>query len=295
MLLLEQIEIPASNIEVVEHAQAPSPEFMEHPSLSKDQEAGVLESKDHGLSETEAVEDAENGISKCNATEIVALSENGYLLGEMEMKQAKSQGNSASIPITTENISADNGLSTRSAVEQVKPIPLAPECSNGNISAVDGPNRVEDIQNGVVINNEPTTHPVDRTDGLCAESPLVRFDETVASPSCSQVTTELEDLGRRTCSIDVEIHNNMGESCSPSNGLASNVVCPPESPGRPEVVNVEAQTFQEPKETDTLNHSSHEHMTSNDLPGLHACNTRKQPDMSSLAGKNLIFSPNYHL
>ncbi|PON55409.1 Rad21/Rec8-like protein [Parasponia andersonii] len=285
----DQIEIPAANIEAVGHAQATSsPLFVEHASLSKVQGPltfdGCLESNDHGLLESEAMEDAENPISKYDAHETVAPSEeNGYLPSEVEMNQAKSQGHSPPIPITTENISADNGLSTPSAVvEQVKSTPLVPECSNVNISATDGPIRVEDIHNGVVI-NEPTTHPVDGTYVQCAESPRVRLDEIVASPSCSQVTTELEDPGRRTCSIDVETHNT-GESCSPSNALVSNVVCPSDSPGRPEVVNAEAQTFQEPNKTDTSNHSTQEHMASDDLPVLRPCNTQKEPDVSSVRG-----------
>ena len=271
---------------------------MEHPSLSNFEgpltSDGRLESKDHGFLESEAVQDTENASSKFDAHETVASEENGHRLSEMEVKQAESQGHSASIPISTENISADNGLSTTSAVEQVKPIPLNPECTNGNISAVDGPVRVEDVHNGVVI-NEPTTHPVDGTEAQCALSPGARLDEAVASPTCSQVTTELEDPGRRTCSIDVETHNNMGESCSPSNVLVSNVVCPPESPGRPEVVNVEAQTFQEPKETNTLNHSTHEHMASNDFPVLRACNGQKEPDVSASAGESSVFLSNCHL
>ncbi|KAH7542141.1 hypothetical protein FEM48_Zijuj02G0041800 [Ziziphus jujuba var. spinosa] len=92
------------------------------------------------------------------------------------------------------------------------------------------------------------------------------------SPSCSQVTTELEDPGRRTGSIDfeantdVEIANDKGESCSPTNELASNVIYPPELPGRPEVVNVEAQAFQQPNDTETFNPLTHEDMASNDMP-----------------------------
>lgn len=257
---------------------------MEYPSLSSVQGPlscdGQTESKDHGLLESEAPECTVNA-SKSDAYGTVSRSEeNGYLSGDMEMKQVESQVHSASTAVIKENISADNGLSTplSDMAEHVKHIALEPECSYGNVRALDGPTR-EDIHNGVVINNELTAQLVDRTDVQCAES-----------PTCSQVTTETEDPGRRS----VEIHNNMGESCSPSNTLASNVVCPPESPGRPEVVNVEAQIFQESRETDALNHSTHEHMTPNDLPGLSACSTRTQPDASSLGGKSFVL-PHYHL
>lgn len=276
----DQHEIQGANGEALEHPQTPlTPGFMQYPSLSNVQGAlsrdGQTESKDHGLLESEAPECTVNA-SKSDAYGTVSRSEeNGYLSGDMEMKQVESQVHSASTAVIKENISADNGLSTplSDMAEHVKHIALEPECSYGNVRALDGPTR-EDIHNGVVINNELTAHLVDRTDVQCAES-----------PTCSQVTTETEDPGRRTCSVDVEIHNNMGESCSPSNTLASNVVCPPESPGRPEVVNVEAQIFQESRETDALNHSTHEHMTPNDLPGLSACSTRMQPDASSLGGE----------
>ncbi|XP_062105135.1 sister chromatid cohesion 1 protein 4 [Humulus lupulus] len=284
----DQIEVTDADIEAFEHAEDPStPGFVEHSSLSKFEGPlnfdGHLESKDHDLLEFEGPEDADNDISKCDAHETVAPLENGCLLSEVETKQANLQLHSASIPVATENISADNGVSTPlAAVEHDKPIPLAPECSNGNINAVDGPVRVEDIHNGVVI-NERTRHIGDGTDVQCPESPGVRLEETVASPSCSQVTTELEDPGRQTSSIDVETHN-MGESCSPSNALLTNVVCPPESPGRPEVVNVEGQTSQEPIETNTLNHATHDFIASIDFPGLHAC-TQKELDVSSFGGE----------
>ncbi|GMN59756.1 hypothetical protein TIFTF001_028843 [Ficus carica] len=285
----DQHEIQGANGEALGHPQTPlTPGFMEYPSLSNVQGAlscdGQTESKDHGLLESEAPECTVNA-SKSDAYGTVSRSEeNGYLSGDMEMKQVESQVHSASTAVIKENISADNGLSTplSDMAEHVKHIALEPECSYGNVRALDGPTR-EDIHNGVVINNELTAHLVDRTDVQCAES-----------PTCSQVTTETEDPGRRTCSVDVEIHNDMGESCSPSNTLASNVVCPPESPGRPEVVNVEAQIFQESRETDALNHSTHEHMTLNDLPGLSACSTRTQPDASSLGGKSFVL-PHYHL
>ncbi|XP_024030211.1 sister chromatid cohesion 1 protein 4 [Morus notabilis] len=287
----DQNKIQAANGEAIVLAQTPlTPGFMECPSPSNVQGAlscdGQTESKDHDLLEPEALECTVT-LSKSDALETVSRSEeNGYLSGDMEMKQAKTQVHSASIAVIKENISADNDLSAPSSVmlEHVNPIPLEPECSNGNVSALDGPTRVEDIHNGVVLNNKLTAHHVERTDVQCAES-----------PTCSQVTTEMDDPGRRTCSADVEIHNNTGESCSPSNALASNVVYPPESPGRPEVVNVEAQTLQEQKETNGLNHSN-EHMGSNDLPGLRACSTRSQLDASSLRGEGThstdILEPN---
>lgn len=214
--------------------------------------------------------------------------DNGYLSGDMEIKQVKPQEHLSSIGVTSDNILPDNGLSTSSLspVEHVKST-LVTESLNGIISTLDGLSRNEDIQNGVIKNNEPAAVPIDQMDVRCAES-----------PSCSQVTTEMEDPGRRTCSIDVEvltdleIANDKGESCSPTNELASNVVCPPESPGRPEVVNVEAQACQEPNDTETFNLLTHENMVSNDMPALRACNSKGQTAISPLGGKKSVVPSN---
>ncbi|KAA3487115.1 sister chromatid cohesion 1 protein 4-like isoform X4 [Gossypium australe] len=115
----------------------------------------------------------------------------------------------------------------------------------------DGLDRVEDAHYGVM-------HSRDRTDGECAES-----------PSCSNVTFDLEDPARRTCSSstcvptsggylenyqasqksefgnDAETTNNLEESYSPSKATASNPSCPFESPSRPTVIDGEVQAFQE--------------------------------------------------
>ena len=276
----------------------------EEPNQSTNQGALAhddrLESKDHDLTNSVAMERAENITSKSdphhdndnaewslqknlNHDTVVGMhsDENGYLLSGMKIKEANSLGHLSPTAVTMDNISADNGLSTSFR---------SPVTSNGTIGTLDGLTRVEDLHNGVVINNEPTTLPLDQmAEGV--ESPGVRLEETVASPTCSQVTTELEDPGRRTYSIDVEIRtdreitNNNGESCSPTYELASNVVCPPESPGRPEVVNVEAQACQEPNDAETFNPLSHNDVVSNGMPVLRACNVQGQNDMSPLGGK----------
>ncbi|KAF3452275.1 hypothetical protein FNV43_RR02708 [Rhamnella rubrinervis] len=302
---LDEKEVLAANKEALELAQS-SPGLEEEPSQPTVQGALAhddrLESKDHSLTNSVAVECTENVISKSdphhendnaewsleknlNYETVVGMhsEENGYLLGDMKIKEADPQGHSLPPVVTTENISADNGLSTSCR---------SPITSNGTVVTLDGLTRVEDLHNGVVINNEPITLPPDQMAEGCVESPGVRLEETVASPSCSQVTTELEDPGRRTCSIDVEIRTdreitkNNGESCSPTNELASNVVCPPESPGRPEVVNVEARACQEPNGTETVNPLTHDDMISNGMPVLRACNFQGQNDISPLGGED---------
>ncbi|KAH1032170.1 hypothetical protein J1N35_044344 [Gossypium stocksii] len=122
----------------------------------------------------------------------------------------------------------------------------------------DGLDRVEDAHYGGM-------HSRDRTDGECAES-----------PSCSNVTFDLEDPARRTCSSstcvptsggflenyqssyksefgnDAETTNNLEESYSPSKATASNPSCPFESPSRPTVIDGEVQACQEPNNFENL-------------------------------------------
>ncbi|KAL5580097.1 hypothetical protein UlMin_012539 [Ulmus minor] len=292
LTMMQENGAGVQNEDLAEHDDVPfTPGFMEYGDFD-----GDMEAKEDNVLESVAAEGTANAKSDAHRgddnagdgllcknldNENVGHSEeNGYLSGEMEIRQAKQQEHSSSTAMTAENISVENGLCTSIpfpiTVEHVKPNPDVPESSNGNNSTMDGPNRVEDIHSGIVINNEPSTIPVDKTDVECAGSPGVRLDETVASPTCSQVTTELEDTGRRTCSNETEVHNRMGESCSPSNALASNVVCPSESPERPEVVNIEVQTFQEPKNRG---------MASSDLPTLNPCNSLQQSNPSFLAGE----------
>nr|KYP64201.1 Sister chromatid cohesion 1 protein 3 [Cajanus cajan] len=57
---------------------------------------------------------------------------------------------------------------------------------------------------------------------------------------------------------NIEISKSEGQSCLLDNAQVSNVISPIGSPGRPEVVDVEAVASQEPKEAETLNHLSHE-------------------------------------
>lgn len=228
-----------------------------------------------------------------------SVEENGCIQGNLDIKQVKLQGH---LPPPADS------------TEQTKRIRLVSECSDGIIGVLDGPDRAEDIHNGVVIDNEPST-PFVHPDVECVESAGVRLDETVASPSCSHVTSDFEDPVRKNFSSgtsaleskgyveddqaspkpeilnDVDITNIVGRSCFPSKASVSNSLCPSESPERPEVVNVEALVCQEPKESET-----HEVMPSNQLHVLRACNSHlNQPDMSSLRGINLVVVPIYRL
>lgn len=250
---LEQNEVLAASTENVTYAQAPStPGLFEEPNLSGVQEPMAcndqLDLEDHNLSNLAAIRSPENICSvpgpRCGDDSTMVLNEeNGYQLGDMEIKQAKPHEH-----------------------EQIKPISPVLECANGTVGALDCPNRVEDIYNGIVINNEPAMLFLDQKDAQSVEPAVVRLDETVASPSCSQVTYELEDPARKICSNsscarvsedyledqqtslkpemqnDVEIANNMGESCT---------------------LNIK----------DSLNPVTHEEMSLAEVPVLRACNS----------------------
>lgn len=180
-----------------------------------------LDLEDNNLSSLPVMDSTENACSElgphCEDDNTMNSSENGYNLGDMEMKQAMPQVH-----------------------EQIKPISPVFECSNGTVGAMDFPNRVEDIHNGIVINNEPTMLFIEKKDEQFVEPAGLGLDETVASPSCSQVTSELEDPARKISSSgtcvqvpedyledqqtclkseiqnDIAIANNMGEAYTPN-------------------------------------------------------------------------------
>ncbi|XP_022718441.1 sister chromatid cohesion 1 protein 4-like isoform X2 [Durio zibethinus] len=159
--------------------------------------------------------------------------ENGSYIGDMEKEQAKPQGMSLHDAVSIEYTTA----------------------VGTTIRGPDGLDRVEHVHNGVI-------QSMDRTDGECAES-----------PSCSNVTFDLEDSARRTCSsstfvptADCYLENGQAshksefgndaettdKSCSPAKAIASNPFCPLESPSRTTVIGGEAQTFQEANDSENL-------------------------------------------
>lgn len=175
-----------------------------------------LDLEDHGLSNLPVPEGTENACSELGPrcednNNTINVPENGYNVGDLEMKP----------PVH----------------EQIKPVSPALECSNGTVGALDFPNRVEDINCSIVINSEATML-TEKKGEQCVEPAGVRLDETVASPSCSQVTSELEESARKisssgTCvqvpedymedqqtSLKSEIQNDIanytGEACTPN-------------------------------------------------------------------------------
>ncbi|KAG4922544.1 hypothetical protein AAZX31_18G225500 [Glycine max] len=159
------------------------------------------------------------------------------------------------------------------------PTTLLPECEGGMINASDVAEKEEDLQDGVLANNNLVSAPLAN---FVVSAPLMN-NEKVASPS--HVTSDQEDLSCKPLSNnmdesrgpgsdghlqdgntlskhevlnDIEISKSEGQSCLFDDAPVSNVISPLGSPGRPEVVDEEAQASQELKEAETLNHVSHE-------------------------------------
>lgn len=180
------------------------------------------------------------------------------------------------------------------------PTSMVLQCTDGTISASGVPEKVEDLHDGIVINSEPVV-----------VSRGVSVNETVASPSCSHVTSDVEDpcckdlfhldvsrgpesdghlrdshaLSKHEILTDNEIANSEGESTLFVEAKVSNAVYLPGSPGRPEVVDVEAQASQEPKEAEALDHVADETVQPNELH-LRPCTSHMSPpDVLSIGGK----------
>ncbi|KAJ1443592.1 Rad21/Rec8-like protein, N-terminal [Sesbania bispinosa] len=191
-----------------------------------------------------------------------------------------------------------------------QPTTLLPECSGWMIDASDIPEKVEDLHDSVLLNNEPVVAPLDQTDNVVSGG--VSVNETVASPSCSHVTSGQEDL---SCKLlpnmdgsrgpesdghlgddntlskhgalnDGEISKSEGQPCTIDEAQVSNIISAPGSPGKPEVVDVEAQASQEFKEADDLNHVSHVVAEQPTESLLRPCTSHlTQPSLLSIEGE----------
>ncbi|KAK8559281.1 hypothetical protein V6N13_098858 [Hibiscus sabdariffa] len=119
----------------------------------------------------------------------------------------------------------------------------------GTIRGPDGLDRAEDMHNGGM-------NSMDRTDRECAES-----------PSCSNITFDLDEPSRRTCSSSTCVPTSDGnleneqashkyesgnDAETTDKAIASNPYCPSESPSKPTVIDGEAQTYNEPNVSKNL-------------------------------------------
>ncbi|XP_028790285.1 sister chromatid cohesion 1 protein 4 isoform X2 [Neltuma alba] len=186
---------------------------------------------------------------------------------------------------------------------------LVPEYRDRTFGASAVPEKVEDLHDGVVINNEPVVSSLDQT-VIDAVSRGINVSETVASPSCSHITSDQEDpsckllshlvvskgseldshlkdkhvLSKHETLTDIEIANSEGESAPFGEAKASSAVHILGSPEGPEVVDVESQASQELKEADASNHVAHGAVQPDELH-LRPCTSHLgQTDVLSIGG-----------
>ncbi|XWS65243.1 hypothetical protein CRYUN_Cryun05aG0075900 [Craigia yunnanensis] len=245
----DQVEGLAANSEFVEYDQDPdTPHLVEVPNLSGVQEVLAVgdhvEPEYHNLIELDNSECVENASNKSN------LPHGDNSLVDQSLQNDINHDDSCHIGDMEKGQTKPQGNSLRDAVS------VDYTSAVGTIRGPSGLDRVEDIHNGV-------KHSMDRTDGECVES-----------PSCSNVTFDLEDPARRTCSSstcvatsdgylendqashkseignDAETTDNLEKSCSPAKAIASNPSCPLESPSRPTVIDGETQACLEPNDSE---------------------------------------------
>lgn len=169
--------------------------------------------------------------------------------------------------------------------------------------ALGGPSTGEELNNGVVINNEPEMTFLDHVDAEYDRSQST-LDATMMSPSRSGVTPDMEDLGHKAPSdamhataseggligdqLSSNPTDNLVEVLSPEK-VAPDRTYQEESPGRPEVIDAESKEFQEPKDTEAQNSFNGEEITSMEKSVLQPCNSHAmEPDRSSLEGDQLV-------
>ncbi|XWS57225.1 hypothetical protein CRYUN_Cryun09bG0155900 [Craigia yunnanensis] len=258
----DQVEGLAPNSEFVKYNQDPgTPGLVEVSKLSGVHEALAggdhVEPEHHNLTELDNSECVENASNKSNP-----------LHGDnspVDQSLQNDINHDAIVSVPPENGCHIGDMEK----EQTKPqgnylhdaVSVEYTSAVGTIRGSGGLDRVEDVHNGVM-------HSMERTDGECAES-----------PSCSNVTFDLEDPAQRTCSSstcvptsegylendqashkseignDAETTDNLEESCSHAKAIASNPSCLLESPSRPTVIDGEARACQEPNDSQNLKKS----------------------------------------
>lgn len=189
-----------------------------------------------------------------------------------------------------------------------QPTNLIPECAGGMFDASDIPQMVEDLHDRVLMNNEPVVAPLNHPLNAVAGGGSV--NEAVASPARLHVTSDQDDhscklLSNMDGSRGPEFDGHMEDSNTLSNrdtlnnneisksgeqphafyeAPISNIMSPQGSPGRPEIVDVEAQASLELKEAAALKHVSHETEQPTESH-LRPCTSHlSQPSLSSIEG-----------
>ncbi|KAE8673120.1 Sister chromatid cohesion 1 protein 4, putative isoform 4 [Hibiscus syriacus] len=278
----DQVEGLAANSGFVDNDEdVGTPGLEEVPSLSGVHKALAdhVESENHNLTENWYVENASNKSKFLHGDN-----------GPVDQSLHNAINCDAIVHVPLENGCHISDMEKEQTKQQGNSVhdALSVECTSvvGTIRGSDGLDKVEDMDNGAM-------HSMDRTDGECAES-----------PNCSNVTFDLEDHSRRTCSSSIyvrasdgclengqaslksEIGNcaqttdNLEEPCSAAKAIASDPSCPLESPSRPTVVDGEAQACQERNDSENLKNP----IVDKDLSSLHVLGS----DSLAAAEQNLV-------
>ncbi|XP_022937655.1 sister chromatid cohesion 1 protein 4-like isoform X2 [Cucurbita moschata] len=197
----------------------------------------------------------------CETTRPMHLKENGHLSSDPENKDGKLEQFSSPADETMEKMKGD---------------------------ALNGSSTGEEMNSGVVINNELEMTFLDPVDAECDRS-RATLDAMAMSPSRSGVTPDFEDTGHKApsdstyalalegCTIgdqpSLKSMDNSSEALS-AGKVARDMTYQEESPGRPEVIDSESKEFREPKDTETRNSFNGEETPSTEKSVLLSCNSR---------------------
>ncbi|KAL5775891.1 hypothetical protein ACOSP7_013448 [Xanthoceras sorbifolium] len=260
-----QLERVDMNAGFAEYAEAPStPGLVEQPNMSNAQEALVsddhLES-DHNSNELVAAESTKAALSKSN----VQHGDNSIIDSNHDTIQC--------------NLPEENGYRGDSII----PMPLVSDCSEGTLGALECSERME------------STHNVSMPS---VESQGVRLDETAASPSCSQVTSDAEDPNRKTEPGSTDVHVSEGylvdDQASIKTRIHNDQIVDNVGESGSGVPVGEGQACQEHEDPETLSSKVvQKEMPSLDTFGLKPCSSHLgQPDVSSPGHENSM-TPNF--
>ncbi|KAK7340400.1 hypothetical protein VNO77_21102 [Canavalia gladiata] len=329
----EEIDGLPTAAEVNEYAQGPSTPGLEEPNLFGTQMDQVNNEVDYhhsaDLISKKTTQEESSGHQRENMEIDCSLQNNGNHVSldlhhkdndcnlvEMDSKREEQEHLTSNVVLKDqENLTPNDhclaSLPLKHSSNNEYPATLLPQCEGGMINVSDVPEKEEDLHDGVLMNNEAVSAPLDQTVTKCVVSGGVSANENVASPGRSNVTSDQEDLSCKLLSNmdgyrgqvsdghleddkmlskhdvlnDIEISKSEGQSCPFDGAQASSVISPPGSPGRPEVVDVEAQASQEPKEPEALNHVSHEAVQPTESI-LRPCTSHlSHPSLSSIEGE----------
>ncbi|KAL5773806.1 hypothetical protein ACOSQ2_013730 [Xanthoceras sorbifolium] len=167
--------------------------------------------------------------------------------------------------------------------DSIIPMPLVSDCSEGTLGALECSERME------------STHNVSMPS---VESQGVRLDETAASPSCSQVTSDAEDPNRKTEPGSTDVHVSEGylvdDQASIKTRIHNDQIVDNVGESGSGVPVGEGQACQEHEDPETLSSKVvQKEMPSLDTFGLKPCSSHLgQPDVSSPGHENSM-TPNF--